>query len=131
MELVGGAARTVARKWETRGELSHITFSRFPHAGLIGLRTRLLNATQGTAVMHHRFEAYRPISGEVAGAGRNGVAGVDVAGQGRGLRGSMVLQERAEMFIAPGERSLRRDGRGKGKTAARETCPSIPRRKRS
>jgi hypothetical protein len=30
---------------------------------LIGLRTRLLNASQGTAIMHHRFEAYRPING--------------------------------------------------------------------
>ncbi len=83
-----------------RGELSHATFS-IPARGLIGLRTRLLNATQGTAVMHHRFEAYRPASGEVPGRA-NGVL-VSMAPGKAVAFGLDGLQERAEMFIAPGE----------------------------
>ncbi len=70
MELVG-ARRGQLVEMGNRGELSHATFS-MPARGLIGLRTRLLNATQGTAVIHHRFDAYRPISGDVPGRA-NGV----------------------------------------------------------
>ena len=83
-----------------RGEYSHAAFS-IPARGLIGLRTRLLNATQGTAIMHHRFEAYRPMEGEIAGRG-NGVLVSMAAGKAVafGLDG---LQERAEMFVGPGD----------------------------
>ncbi len=99
MELVG-ARRGQLSEMGTRGELSHVTFS-IPARGLIGLRTRLLNATQGTAVMHHRFEAYHPTSGDVPGRA-NGVLVSMSPGKAVafGLDG---LQERAEMFIAPGE----------------------------
>ena len=68
---------------------------------MIGLRTRLLNATQGTAIMHHRFEAYRPLEGEIPGRA-NGVLVSMAAGKAVafGLDG---LQERAEMFVGPGD----------------------------
>ena len=77
-----------------------MTFS-IPARGLIGLRTRLLNATQGTAIMHHRFEAYRPMEGEIAGRS-NGVLVSMAAGKAVafGLDG---LQDRAELFVAPGD----------------------------
>ena len=99
MELVG-ARRGQLVEMSNRGALSHITFS-IPARGLIGLRTRLLNATQGTAVMHHRFEGYRPMEGEVPGRG-NGVLVSLVSGRAVafGLDG---LQDRAEMFVGPGE----------------------------
>jgi len=99
MELVG-ARRGQLIEMGNRGELSHATFS-IPARGLIGLRTRLLNATQGMAVMHHRFEAYRPTSGEVPGRA-NGVL-VSMAPGKAVAFGLDGLQERAEMFIAPGE----------------------------
>jgi GTP-binding protein len=99
MELVG-ARRGQLVEMASRGALSHITFS-IPARGLIGLRTRLLNATQGTAVMHHRFEGYRPLEGDVPGR-QNGVLVSLVPGRAVafGLDG---LQERAEMFVAPGD----------------------------
>jgi GTP-binding protein len=61
----------------------------------------LLNATQGTAVMHHRFLGYRPLEGEIPGRA-NGVLVSMVHGRAVafGLDG---LQERAELFIAPGD----------------------------
>jgi GTP-binding protein len=99
MELVGGRR---GRNVETshRGEFVHLVFS-IPARGLIGLRTRLLNATQGTAIIHHRFEGYHPFEGEIAGR-PNGVLVSTVAGKAVafGLDG---LQERAELFVGPGE----------------------------
>ena len=99
MEMVG-ARRGKLSEMGSRGEYAHLTFS-IPARGLIGLRTRLLNATQGTAMIHHRFEAYRPMEGEIAGRG-NGVLISMVGGKtvAFGLDG---LQDRAEMFVAPGE----------------------------
>ena len=43
-----------------------------PARGLIGLRTRLLNGTQGEAVMHHTFHNYEFIRGAQPGR-QNGV----------------------------------------------------------
>jgi GTP-binding protein len=99
MELVG-ARRGQMIEMNTRGEYAHVAFS-IPARGLIGLRTRLLNATQGTAIMHHRFEAYRPMEGEIVGRA-NGVLVSMVNGKAVafGLDG---LQERAELFVAPGD----------------------------
>ncbi len=82
MEMVG-ARRGQMVEMNNRGEYSHVAFS-IPARGLIGLRTRLMNATQGMAIMHHRFEAYRPVEGEIAGRAERG-AGVDGAWQGRGF----------------------------------------------
>jgi GTP-binding protein len=99
MELVGGR-RGQMTHMHSRGDYTHVVFS-IPARGLIGLRTRLLNATQGTAIIHHRFESYRPIEGEIPNR-PNGVLVSMVAGRGVafGLDG---LQNRSELFIGPGE----------------------------
>jgi len=99
MEMVGSRrGRTV--EMHTRGEYAHLLFS-IPARGLIGLRTRLLNATQGTAILHHRFESYRPMEGEIGGR-PNGVLVSMCAGKAVafGLDG---LQARADLFIGPGD----------------------------
>jgi GTP-binding protein len=99
MEMVGSRrGRTV--EMHTRGEYAHLLFS-IPARGLIGLRTRLLNATQGTAILHHRFEAYRPLEGEIGGRG-NGVL-VSMCGGKAVAFGLDGLQARADLFIAPGD----------------------------
>ena len=99
MELTG-SRRGQLKHMGNRGEFAHTTFS-IPARGLIGLRTRVLNATQGTAIMHHRFEKWAPLDGEVAGRA-NGVLVSMVPGKAVafGLDG---LQERADLFIAPGD----------------------------
>ncbi|HEY5311803.1 MAG TPA: translational GTPase TypA [Pirellulales bacterium] len=99
IELVG-ARRGQMAEMNTRGTYSHLIFS-IPARGLIGLRTRLLNATQGTAIIHHRFEAYRPLEAEIAGR-PNGVL-VSITGGKAVAFGLDSLQERAEMFVAPGD----------------------------
>ncbi len=65
MELIG-ERRGQLIEMTTHNEYSFLIFS-IPARGLIGLRTRLLNATQGTAVMHHRFEAYKPVADAIPG----------------------------------------------------------------
>jgi GTP-binding protein len=99
MEMIG-ARRGQIREMSTRGEYSHLSFS-IPARGLIGLRTRLLNATQGMAIIHHRFESYRPLEGEIAGR-PNGVLISMTTGKAVafGLDG---LQDRAELFVSPGD----------------------------
>ena len=84
----------------SRGEFTHLTFT-IPARGLIGLRTRLLNATAGEAIIHHRFKHYASLEGEVPRR-PNGVLVSNAAGAAVafGLDG---LQERAELFIAPGD----------------------------
>ncbi len=99
MELTG-SRRGQLKHMGNRGEFAHTTFS-IPARGLIGLRTRVLNATQGTAIMHHRFEKWGAMEGEVAGRA-NGVLVSMVPGKAVafGLDG---LQERADLFIEPGD----------------------------
>jgi GTP-binding protein len=99
MELVG-ARRAQMLEMHNRGEYAHLTFS-VPARGLIGLRTRLLNATQGTAIMHHRFEAYRPMEGDIP-TRQNGVLVSMMAGKVFAY-GLNTLQERSDLFIKPGD----------------------------
>ena len=63
MELVG-ARRGQLAEMTAHDNYTFVKFS-IPARGLIGLRTRLLNATQGTAVIHHRFEKYAPVEGDI------------------------------------------------------------------
>jgi len=99
MEMIG-ARRGRMIEMNNRGEYAAVAFS-IPARGLIGLRTKMLNATQGKAIMHHRFEAYRPLEGEIADR-PNGVLISMVSGKAVafGLDG---LQERADMFVGPGD----------------------------
>ncbi|NQU75830.1 MAG: translational GTPase TypA, partial [Planctomycetes bacterium] len=42
----------------------HMEFM-IPSRGLLGLHARMLNATQGRAIMHHTFEKYEPMRGAI------------------------------------------------------------------
>ena len=72
-----------------------------PSRGIIGLRTNVLTASQGEAIMAHRYKEYQPFKGEIT----------------RRMNGSMIametgtayaysidkLQDRGKFFIDPGE----------------------------
>ena len=99
MEMVGNR-RGILETMTPRGEYTLLQFS-IPARGLIGVRTRMLNATQGTAIIHHRFAGYQPI-------------GPDLPRRANGVLVSMVpgkaipyslfaLQDRSELFVAPGD----------------------------
>ncbi|MEQ9406987.1 MAG: translational GTPase TypA [Fuerstiella sp.] len=100
MELVGNRRAQAKEMTSTGTGMTHLEFS-IPARGLIGLRTRMLNATRGEAIMHHRFEEYRPIEGDIP-ARQNGVLVSQVSGKAVGYA-LWKLQERAEMFVRPGD----------------------------
>jgi len=99
MELVG-QRRGQLVDMSSHKEYTYMIFS-IPARGLIGLRTCLLNATQGTAVMHHRFDRYRPMAEEIPGR----TTGVLVStSAGTAVAYSLdTLQQRAEMHVGPGD----------------------------
>jgi GTP-binding protein len=99
MEMTG-QRRGELLEMKARGEFTLATFS-IPSRGLIGLRTKMLNATQGTAIINHRFAEYRPVEGDPPRR-QNGVY-ISIA-QGRTTAYALdTLQERADLFIAPGD----------------------------
>lgn len=120
MELVGGRRGQLAEMTQHQN-YSFLTFS-IPARGLIGLRTRLLNATQGTAVIHHRFDAYRPIEGEIGGR-PNGALVSMVAGKVVAFALD-TLQERADMFVVPGDEVY--EGMIVGENSRAEDMPVNP-----
>jgi len=85
---------------ESKGEMQHLEFD-VPSRGLIGLRSMMLTATAGEAVMAHRFAEYKPWKGTIPG--RNN--GVLIAKQGGSSTGYSLdkLQDRGSFFIDPGE----------------------------
>ncbi|HEX7755759.1 MAG TPA: translational GTPase TypA [Niabella sp.] len=85
---------------ETKGEMQHLEFE-IPSRGLIGLRTQMLTATTGEAVMAHRFSNYQPWKGSIPGR-NNGV--LISKNQGRTTGYSIdKLQDRGTFFVDPGE----------------------------
>jgi GTP-binding protein len=99
MELVG-LRRGQLDQMQQRGDYSLLRFS-IPARGLIGLRTRLLNATKGTAIIHHRFAGYQPVEGEVPRRA-NGVLISMAAGKAVPFA-LFGLQDRAELMVHPGQ----------------------------
>ena len=99
MEIVGGRRGELV-KMESETSRTHLEFL-IPARGLIGLRTRLLNATTGEANMHHVFDSYQPMKGEIlrrsTGVMISNVAGKAVAFALDGL------QDRGVMFVKPGD----------------------------
>src|SRR4051794_12076618 len=99
MELVGNRKGELVRMDNRDGQV-HLEFT-IPARGLIGLRTRMLTATQGTAIMHHNFHEYAPQRGDVPGRA-NGVM-ISMVGGNVNAYALNNLQERGVMFVSPGE----------------------------
>ncbi|NAW52134.1 translational GTPase TypA [Elizabethkingia argentiflava] len=85
---------------ETKGEMQHLEFE-IPSRGLIGLRSQMLTATAGEAIMAHRFVDYKPFKGSIAGR-NNGV----LVSKAQGMTTAYSiekLQDRGKFFVDPGE----------------------------
>ena len=80
------------------GNQTHMEFH-IPARGLIGMRTRMLTATQGTAIMHHNFHEYRPVKGTMAGRA-NGVLISSETSKATAYAIEM-LQDRGLLFVSP------------------------------
>ena len=85
---------------ETKGEMQHLEFD-MPSRGLIGLRSQMLTATTGEAVMAHRFREYKPWKGTIPGR-NNGVL-ISKFGGPTTAYSIDKLQDRGSFFVDPGE----------------------------
>ena len=96
-----GPRKTEMTEMRNPGQgMVRLTF-RIPSRGLFGYRSEFLTDTRGTGIMNHRFLEYGPWAGPLAGRKR----GVLVADREAPVVGFALanLQERAQMFVAPGE----------------------------
>ncbi len=99
LELLGSRAGEI-RSLDHRGDRMHIECE-IPARSLIGLRSRMLTATGGEAVMHHSFQRYAPKRG-LDYRRQNGVMVAMEAG--RATTFSMLnLCERGVLFVQPGD----------------------------
>ncbi|MEY4892228.1 MAG: translational GTPase TypA [Bacteroidota bacterium] len=85
---------------ETKGSMQHLEFD-IPSRGLIGLRTQMLTATTGEAVMAHRFREYKGWKGPIPGR-NNGVLVSKFQERSTGYSIDK-LQDRGTFFIDAGE----------------------------
>lgn len=86
---------------EHRGEdRTHLDFD-IPSRGIMGLRSNLLTATQGEAIVAHRFKAYEPYKGEIEMRTNGSLVAIET---GLSIAYSMdKLQDRGRFIIFPGE----------------------------
>lgn len=85
---------------ERKGDRIHLEFN-IPSRGIIGLRTNLLTATAGEAVMSHRFTEFQPFKGEMDRRQNGSLVALET---GTAIAyGIDKLQDRGRFFIAPGD----------------------------
>ena len=83
---------------ETQGDRVNIEFD-MPSRGIIGLRTNVLTASQGEAIMAHRFKEYQPYKGDI----ERRTNGSMIAMEGGTAFAYAIdkLQDRGRFFISP------------------------------
>ena len=83
---------------ETQGSRVNIEFN-IPSRGIIGLRTNVLTASQGEAIMAHRFKEYQPYKGDI----QRRINGSMIALEGGTAYAYAInnLQDRGSFFIDP------------------------------
>ena len=85
---------------ENQGERVNIEFN-IPSRGIIGLRTNMLTASQGEAIIAHRFKEYQPFKGEISRRTNGSMISMET---GTAFAYSINnLQDRGKFFIEPQE----------------------------
>ncbi len=105
-EFVGTCIEIATRRkgallrMEPRGDRTLLEFD-IPTRGLMGLRSNLLTATQGEAVVAHRFKEYQPFKGEIERRNNGSLVSLET---GQAIAYSMnKLLDRGRFFVEPGE----------------------------
>ena len=87
-------------RMEPRGDRTLLEFE-IPTRGLMGLRSNLLTASQGEAVVAHRFKDYQPYKGEIERRNNGSLVSIET---GQSIAYSMnKLLDRGRFFVEPGE----------------------------
>jgi GTP-binding protein len=95
-----GRRRGEVLKMEARTDRMHLEFL-VPSRGMLGVRTRVLNATRGEGIMHAVFDRYSPWRGAIPGRGE-GVQVSMAAGRVTGYA-LQELRDRGPSFCSPGD----------------------------
>ena len=105
-QFVGAAIELATRRkgallhMEPRGDRTLLNFD-IPTRGLMGLRSNLLAASQGEAIMAHRFKEYQPYKGEIENRTNGSLVSLET---GTAIAYSMnKLLDRGKFFIDPGD----------------------------
>ena len=105
-QFVGAAIELATRRkgallhMEPRGDRTLLNFD-IPTRGLMGLRSNLLTASQGEAIMAHRFKEYQPYKGEIENRTNGSLVSLET---GTAIAYSMnKLLDRGKFFIEPGD----------------------------
>ncbi len=105
-EFVGAAIEISTRRkgalvhMEPRGDRTLLEFE-IPTRGLIGLRSNLLTASQGEAIVAHRFKEYQPYKGDIEHRNNGSLVSLET---GQAIAYSMnKLLDRGRFFVEPGE----------------------------
>jgi len=85
---------------DTINDRIHLDF-RIPSRGIIGLRNQILTATEGEAIISHRFLDFEPWKGEIAGRHAGALIAMET-GQAYAYAIDK-LQDRGNFYIDPGE----------------------------
>ncbi len=99
IELVG-QRRGEMVKMENKGNMNKLEFH-IPTRGIVGLRTKILTATSGEGVMHHRFFQYEYFKGAINKSTNGVMISMDEGASTAYAIDS--LQDRGKFFIDPGE----------------------------
>lgn len=85
---------------DTKADRIHLEFS-IPSRGIIGLRNNILTATEGEAIMAHRFKAFEPWKGDLGGRRNGSLIAMET---GQAIAYSIdKLQDRGTFFVHPNE----------------------------
>ena len=105
-QFVGAAIEISTRRkaalihMEPRGDRTLLAFE-IPTRGLMGLRSNLLTASQGEAVVAHRFKDYQPYKGDIEHRTNGSLVSLET---GEAIAYSMnKLLDRGKFFVDPGE----------------------------
>ena len=83
---------------ESQGDRINIEFD-MPSRGIIGLRTNVLTASQGEAIMAHRFKEYQPYKGDIERRSNGSMIAME---SGTAFAYAIdKLQDRGKFFIYP------------------------------
>ena len=97
---VMGTAGGIMEHMASDETMTHLSFS-IPSRGTMGLKTRILNATHGEAMLFHHFKEYGPYTGEMAGRKNGSMIAMST---GKAVAYALdTLQERGRLFVAPGD----------------------------
>jgi GTP-binding protein len=102
MSLLGERRSEIVKMDAKSGasDFIHMEFM-IPSRGLFGLHARVMNATQGRAIMHHTFERYEPMRGAIPQR-KAGVMIATTTGQVTAYALD-ALYDRGFFFVEPGE----------------------------